>query len=228
MLLALAEERKGRGDDLIAVYVIGAETETLLAHAVNSHDPDSRHPISMLGTLAAAAAGCHFLKLGQERMATALVIAASLASGSRAELGALTKPLQAGQRVRNGLLAALLAEQGFDAAADAFERLQGCVNVDVERLFTDWIAPLEIGAALGDNPMNYSESRDKFEDYAARALSREHIAALFERLETLDKVVDMSQATRLLQTSAFQQPQAKKVVFAARGEHEPEETTWVP
>ena len=81
---------------------------------------------------------------------------------------------------------------------------------------------------MGDNPMNYSESWDKFEDYAARALPREQIAALFERLETLDKVVDMSQATRLLQTSAFHQPQAKKVVFAARGEHEPEETTWVP
>jgi 2-methylcitrate dehydratase PrpD len=228
MLFALAEERKGRGDDLIAAYVIGAETETRLARAVNFHDPDSRRPISMPGTLAAAAAACHFLKFGQERMATALVIAASLASGSRDEAGALTKPLHAGQCARNGLLAAFLAEQGFDAAADAFEHLQGFVNVDVERLFADGIAPLEIGAALGDNPMNYSESLDKFEDYAARALPREQIAVLFERLETLDKVVDMSQATRLLQTSAFHQPQAKKVVFAARGEHEPEETTWVP
>ena len=86
MLFALAEERKGRGDDLIAACVIGAETEIRLARAVTFHDPDSRHPISMLGTLAAAAAGCHFLKLGQERMATALVIAVSLASGSRADL----------------------------------------------------------------------------------------------------------------------------------------------
>jgi hypothetical protein len=38
----------------------------------------------------------------------------------------------------------------------------------------------------------------------------------------------MSPVTRLLQTSALHPPQAKKVVFAARGEHEPEETTWVP
>ena len=225
MLFALVQERKGRGDDLIAAYLIGAETETRLARAVNFHDPASRHPISMPGTLAAAAAACHFLKLGRERMATALVIAASLATGSRAELGALTKPLHAGQRARNGLLAAVLAERGFDAAADAFEHLEG---IDVERLFADWIASLQIRAALGDTPMNYSESWDKFEDYAARALPREQIAALFERLETLDKVVDMSQMTRLLQTSAFHQPQAKKVVFVARGEHEPEETTWVP
>ncbi len=59
-------------------------------------------------------------------------------------------------------------------------------------------------------------------------MPREQIASLFERLETLDKVTDMSQVTRLLQTSALHQPQAKKIVFAARGTHEPEETNWVP
>ena len=74
----------------------------------------------------------------------------------------------------------------------------------------------------------YSDPWDKLEERAARALPREQIAALFERLETLDKVADMIQVTRLLQTSALHQAQAKKVVFAARGEHEPEETTWVP
>lgn len=95
---------------------------------------------------------------------------------------------------------------------------------DVERLFADWGAPLEIEAAT----TRRSEQWDKFEDRAARALPRERIASLVERLETLDKVVDISQATRLLQTSALHRPQAKKVVFAARGQHEPEETSWVP
>ena len=231
MLFALAEERRGRGDDLIAAYVIGAETEIRLARAVNFHDPESRHPISMPGTLAAAAAACHFLKLGHERTATALVIAASAASGIRTEFAAMTKPLHAGQCARNGLLAALLAERGLEAAVNASEGHQGFLNVlnvpgtfDVERLFADWTVPLEIEAAT----TAYSEQWDKFEDRAAQALPREQIASLFERLETLDKVMDMSQMARLLQTSAFHQPPAKKVVFAARGEHEPEETTWVP
>jgi hypothetical protein len=53
---------------------------------------------------------------------------------------------------------------------------------------------------------------------------REQIASLLERLEALDKVVDMRQATRLRQ-SALHKPQAKKVAFAARAEHEQEETT---
>ena len=41
----------------------------------------------------------------------------------------------------------------------------------------------------GDNPMDSSELWDKFSDCAARALPREQIAPLFERLETLEKVV---------------------------------------
>jgi hypothetical protein len=80
----------------------------------------------------------------------------------------------------------------------------------------------------GDRPMSDAELWDKFEDCAARALPREQVAPLYERLETLDKVQDMSQVTRLLQTGSVQRPQPKKVIFAARGEHEPEETTWVP
>lgn len=230
MLFALAEERKGRGDALIAAYVIGVETETRLARAV---DCDGGWQLaSTLGTLAAAAAASRFLKLGQERTAMALAIAASLAGGIKANFGAMTKPLHAGQCGRNGLLAALLAEQRFDAAADVSNVFGGTGTFDAERLFADWAAPPEIEAATmirtGDKPMSASELWDIFENRAAKALPREQIASLFERLETLDKVIDMSQSTRLLQTSPLHQPRAKKVVFAARGAHEPEETSWVP
>jgi hypothetical protein len=181
-------------------------------------------------TSSAAAAASHFLKVGPERMAMALAIAASRAIGIKASFGATTKSLNSDQAGRNGLMAVLLAEQGFDAAAGVSELHQGFLNAfdgpgtfDAERLFADWAAPLEIGAAT-----SYSDPWDKFEERAARALPREQIAALFERLETLDKAIDMRQVARLLQTSALHQPQAKKVVFAERCEHELEEATWVP
>ena len=45
---------------------------------------------------------------------------------------------------------------------------------------------------------------------------------------THDQAVDTSYATRPLQVNALAQPQAKKIVFAARGEHDSEETSWVP
>jgi hypothetical protein len=76
--------------------------------------------------------------------------------------------------------------------------------------------------------MSSSEMWDKFNDCAARSLPREQIAPLFERLETLEKVTEIAQVTRLLEVSELHQAPAKKVVFAARGVHEAEETTWVP
>jgi len=91
------------------------------------------------------------MKLDHSRTTMALCIAASLASGLKANFGTMTKPLHIGQCCRNGLLAALLAEGGFDAATDAFEHAQGFLNVfngpgtfDVAKLFE------KVGPALGD------------------------------------------------------------------------------
>jgi 2-methylcitrate dehydratase PrpD len=155
MLFALAEERKAGGEALLAAYAIGVETEIRLARAVNFHHYDKGwHPTATLGVFGAAAAACHLLQLGPERTATALGIAASLAAGLKANFGTMVKPLHIGQCGRNGLLAALLAENGYDAAADVFEHRQGFLHVfngpgtfDVGRLFADWAAPLEIEAA---------------------------------------------------------------------------------
>ncbi len=80
----------------------------------------------------------------------------------------------------------------------------------------------------GDNPMSSSELWDKFSDCASRALPREQIAPLFERLETLEKVSEMPQVMRLLEVSDLHKPAPKTVVFAPRGAEEAPETTWVP
>ena len=65
----------------------------------------------------------------------------------------MVKPLHVGQCGRNGLLAALLAEGGYDAADDAYEHHQGFLNVfngpgtfDIEKMFAGWGEPLEIEA----------------------------------------------------------------------------------
>ena len=55
----------------------------------------------------------------------------------------------------------------------------------------------------GDNPMSADELWEKFSDCAVRALPREQIAPLFERLETLDKVAEIGQVTRLLEVSSL-------------------------
>lgn len=86
MLFALAEERGGTGEDLIAAYVIGVEVEIRLARAVNFHHYDKGwHPTATLGIFGAAAAACHLMKLDRAQTTMALCIAASLASGTQGE-----------------------------------------------------------------------------------------------------------------------------------------------
>jgi 2-methylcitrate dehydratase PrpD len=151
-LFAAGEERRISGRQLLTAYLVGVETEIRLARAVNYHHYDKGwHPTATLGTIGAAAAAAHLLRLDRQRTAMALAIAPSLSSGLKANFGTMTKPLHIGQCGRNGLLAALLAEAGFDANASVFEHHQGFFNVfngpgfyDADKALADWGAPLEI------------------------------------------------------------------------------------
>jgi 2-methylcitrate dehydratase PrpD len=162
-LFALADERATDGRAFIAAYVAGFETECKLARGVNFHHyTKGWHATATLGVHGAAAAACHLLRLDAQRTATALAIAASLASGIKANFGTMTKPLHVGHCARNGLFAALLAERDFTANAGAFEHDQGFLDVfngpgtyDTARMLESWGAPLDIvepGIAIKQYP----------------------------------------------------------------------------
>lgn len=376
-LIALAEERKLGGEALLLSYIIGVEVEIRLARAVHNHHYDKGwHPTATLGIFGATAAVSHLLKLDAEATARALAIAASLASGLKANFGTMTKPLHVGQCGRNGMLAALMAENGFTANKGVFEHSQGFFEVFngagtyvVDHVLANWANPLEIerptiglkqfpccgsthaaimmalalrsenevkaddiasiviqphgrrlrhtntpdpqtslqakfsvqyvvaralldgavrldhfegdahfdpgiqellkitealphpdmpddsaeqwGAEViltmkngrivsrrvnnlvgrgGENPMDSSEMWAKFEDCARRALPREQIAPLYERLETIERVTDIAQLTRLLRVSHLHDPLRAKMkirLAPSMGQDAPE-TTWVP
>ena len=151
-LMAVAEERHLSGGQLIRSYVAGVEAEIRLARAVNFHHYDKGwHPTATLGIFGTAAAVGHIIGLDEAKLALALAIAASFASGLKANFGTMVKPLHVGQCGRNGLLAALLAESGYDANPAALEHEQGFLNAfngpgtyDAERMFEDWASPLEV------------------------------------------------------------------------------------
>jgi 2-methylcitrate dehydratase PrpD len=64
----------------------------------------------------------------------ALGIAASLACGLKENNGTMTKPLHAGAAARNGVMAALLAKNGFTASEEAIDGPQGYLAaMDSER-----------------------------------------------------------------------------------------------
>jgi 2-methylcitrate dehydratase PrpD len=80
------------------------------------------HRTAAMGVFGAAAAAGKLLGLNVEQMVNALGIAFSQAAGNRQCIvdGALTKRLQAGQAASSGVLAALLAGEGFTGAHDIF------------------------------------------------------------------------------------------------------------
>ena len=151
-LMAVAEQRQLSGAQLIQSYIVGIETEIRLARAVNFHHYDKGwHPTATMGVFGAAAAVGHLIGLDEVRLSIALAIAASFASGVKANFGTMVKPLHVGQCARNGLLAALLAEAGYDANPAALEHKQGFLNAfngsgnfDAERIFEHWADPLEV------------------------------------------------------------------------------------
>lgn len=151
-LLALGEEQALCGRDILVSYVAGVEVQIRMARALGFHHYDKGwHPTATIGTFGAAAAVAHLLRLDAGQTATALAIAASMASGLKANFGTMVKPFHAGHCGRNGLLAALLAQRGFDANEFALEHHQGFLNVfngagtfDAEKMFQDWASPLEI------------------------------------------------------------------------------------
>ena len=162
-LLPLADTLRVSGRDILTAYAVGFEAETRIARAVNFHHYEKGwHPTATLGTFGAAAACARLLDLPPEQIAVALALAASFASGLKANFGTMTKPLHVGQSARNGLLAALLAQEGFTASADAFEHRQGFFavfngegNFVANRVLQDWAAPLDIlkpGIAIKQYP----------------------------------------------------------------------------
>jgi 2-methylcitrate dehydratase PrpD len=156
-IFALGEQLKVSGRQALAAYVIGVETEVRLARAVNFHHYDKGwHPTATLGTFGAAAAAAHLLALDVAATARALALAASLASGIKANFGTMTKPLHVGHVGRNGLFAALITARGFESNPNALEHHQGWLKVFngegnfwPERIFAGWGAPFEIEADMG-------------------------------------------------------------------------------
>ena len=148
-LLAVGETTGATGIELIRAYIIGVELETRLALGVHfQHYEKGWHPTSTLGVFGAAAGCAHLLNLDATQTAQAIAIAASNASGIKANFGTMTKPLHIGQCARSGVLAAQLAAKGFTANPHALEAPQGFLDVyngpgnySIERILDKWFDP---------------------------------------------------------------------------------------
>ena len=119
--LAIADMLGGvSGQRLLLAIALGLDVSCRVALA--STVDRGWHRTAAMGVFGAAAASGKLLGLNVEQMVNALGIAFSQAAGNRQCIldGALTKRLQAGQAASSGVLAALLAAEGFTGAHDIF------------------------------------------------------------------------------------------------------------
>lgn len=152
------------GTALLDAYIVGFEFFGKLGRALNTaHYKRGWHATGSFGALAAAAAVARFIGLDEDRTVMALGIAASSAGGLRASFGSMTKPLHAGQAARNGVVAALLAREGFTASEQAIEHRYGYLGVFNDGLPSD-PAPL---AAMGRELEILTEHGLALKPYAA-------------------------------------------------------------
>jgi 2-methylcitrate dehydratase PrpD len=127
-VLALGYERRITGSALIEAIVAGYEAEIAIGRACH---PDLRqrgfHPAAAVGVFGAVMAAGKLRGLTSLQLANALGIAASSAAGLFAFVngGADIKRLHAGHASREGLQAALLAEQGIEGPPNVIETRDG-------------------------------------------------------------------------------------------------------
>lgn len=151
-ILALADDLDVSGRDVVLAYIAGFEAETCVGRGVNQHHYEKGwHPTATLGIFGTVAAAAHALRLDSDQTTRALAIAASLASGIKANFGTMTKPLHVGHSGRAGLMAVLIAQRGFEANPLAMEHHQGFFNVfngegtfDPAPLTSAWTTPLTV------------------------------------------------------------------------------------
>ena len=125
-IVAMAEQTPVSGVDLMAALVIGIEVECRMGNSVYpEHYAMGWHITGSTGVFGAAAAAGRLLGLDAQRMTWALGIAASQPVGLKVQFGSMTKSFHPGQAAQNGLLSALLAQQGFTASETAIEGFDG-------------------------------------------------------------------------------------------------------
>jgi len=158
---AAAEAENVSGEELITAIVAGYEISCRVDSAVY---PGLRnrgfHATGVIGTIGAVAAAGKVLGLNVEQMINAFGLAGIQAAGLEEWLtaGDMSKRLHAGKAAMNGLLAALLAREGYTGPATVFEGKYGLLNTHSEEYY-----PERLTEDLGTD---YKLLKCKFKPYA--------------------------------------------------------------
>jgi 2-methylcitrate dehydratase PrpD len=128
-VLALGEKCRISGKAVLEAYILGCEVGAKIGRVVAAKQFERGwHVTSSLGSLASAVAAAKILRLDLNETRMAIGIAASEASGLRANFGSMTKALHPGLAARNGVVASILAKKGFSANENIVENDLGFID----------------------------------------------------------------------------------------------------
>ena len=187
-VFALAESLHSSGPEFLCAFVAGYETACRVAAAVG---PLSYlrgfHHTGTIGTLGAAAACSRLLSLDAQRTTMALALAATQAAGLGCMVGTMSKSFHAGKACENGLLAALLAQNGFTAHESAIEGPKGFAATAS--------GECNAAAALAEPPLGWHISNNLFKFDASCYMTHSTLASIRElraqRQLNIDEVAEI-------------------------------------
>ncbi|HPQ45589.1 MAG TPA: MmgE/PrpD family protein [Syntrophales bacterium] len=135
-ILAYGEWKKCRGEAFLLAFLLGFEVETRISVAMGaSHYEAGWHSTSTMGRFGAASGVGKMIGLTKEKMAQALGLAGTQASGIRRAFGTMTKSFHPGKAAADGLLSALLAQNAYTSPVDILEGeggLGNCLSQDFD------------------------------------------------------------------------------------------------
>jgi 2-methylcitrate dehydratase PrpD len=130
VVFALSETSPRTGADALTAFVAGFETECRLGRAAgDAHYEIGWHVTGTVGHLGAAAAAGRMLNLTPASLNQALGSAGTQAAGLKAVYGTDGKPLHAGKAAMDGLLSAVMAEEGITSSTEIMEGNRGFLAV---------------------------------------------------------------------------------------------------
>src|ERR1700726_5024436 len=145
-LFSLAERAPVSGADLMLAYAVGFEAGIRAGRTAPGHHKGGWHLTGTLGSMAAGVAAGKLIGLDTQKLTYAMGIAATQAGGMQQNRGTMCKSFHAGKAAQNGVLAALLAERGFDSTQEIIEGRKGFC-----RIYSDTAAPEQLTAGLGES-----------------------------------------------------------------------------
>ena len=125
-VLSLGEHLGASGQDILTAYILGLEVEGKLAlHADFKLMQARLNHQTWYGSIGAAAACAKLLRLDVAKTRMALGIGANFACGLSANHGSMAGAMAAGNACRNGVTAALMAQEGVTANPNIIEAKNG-------------------------------------------------------------------------------------------------------